>query len=1595
VDVNGDGLADIIGFADAVYFSLSTGNGFAAPQKWTGGYSSTIWKNENIYPRRLADVNGDGLPDIVGFFTDGVHVSLATGNGFSAARKWISDFSSLNWKDENLYPRRLADVNGDGLADIVGFSHADTYVSLSTGTSFAEKQSWSKDYASQFWSNENVYPRHLVDVNGDGLTDIVGFSVLGTHVSLSTGKSFVNTGLWSNFYDSKNWINENIYPRRLADINGDGFVDVVGFASAAVITATSKITSPKFIRTVTNGHNTSLNMQYKPLTNKSVYQKEHNAQYPQQDFIAPLYVVSNLISDNGIGGRQSTTYHYEGAKVDLQGRGFRGFSKIMQTDNATGIQQISYYDRDYRYISTKLKRTETKLPNGTLLAETDNSSSLKDYGNGVHFSRVDKSVSKSYELDGSLISTSTTTNQYDDCGNPTQVSIDSHDGRVETTVSAYDNTSNCVFVTADSPWVLGRLTHTEVTRIVSGQSPQNRASRWEYDPQSGLLVKETIEPNHAQCVEKSYQYDAYGNILSSSVQGCISTQPSIPVRNQTSEYDSKGRYLLKNRNALGHEETKKYDKFGNQIALMGPNGLTTRWEYDGFGRVTKEIRADGTWTQTSYRLCEGETHCPTHAHYFVQTDTAGSPSSVVYFDRLDREIRKVAQGFDGNPIYIDSQYNARGEVVKVSDPYFATAIPVWTSNEYDVVGRVIKQTAPDETVTLKEYHGLTTIVVNPLGQRTTQVKDAQGNLIKSEDSQGKAVTYVYDGFNNPLEMRDSLGNVTQMSYDQRGNKTRLDDPDTHVTAYSYNALGELLSQTDAKNQTTTFRYDLLGRLVERQELEGTTTWGYDTATKAIGSLAKLSSSSGYREIYRYDSFGRATETLTTFNGRTFPVTRYYDQFGRTATIVYPTSFAVRHIYNNYGYLQEVQRTDSNQSVWKAERMNALGQLEKQVAGNGVVTQRTYDALTGHLQTVQTGTQNNPNNIQNLNYRFDSLGNLIERRKNSLSETFAYDSLNRLEKSSVSGGQTLTMRYDELGNITSKSDVGNYSYGNGAGPHAVTQAGTLSYSYDIVGNRISASNGQQIQYTSFNKPSRITQGSTTLEFSYSPDYDRYQQVSTQYGSTKTIWYVGSLYEQETENGLTKHKHTIFAGSDSVAVYTTGDTGEKTHWLHKDHLGSMESITDEQGNRVESLSFDAWGQRRSENWSVLTQAELETLARTVDLHRGFTGHEHLDEVNLIHMNGRVYDPVIGRFLSADPFIQFPEFTQSLNRYSYVLNNPLSLTDPSGFFSLKSVVKKVGNFFKDNWKSIIAVGVGVVVGALTAGIGAAVLGLGVLGSAVLSGAGFGFGSAFSGSLLGGGSFGDALKAGVTGAVIGGITAGLTYGIGHVFFEGLSGMAGFGAKVIAHGMVQGVSTMAQGGRFEHGFLAGMMGKVGGNFGFIGSVVAAGTASELGGGKFMNGAVSGAFVYLFNDALEKVQEFYFKKGYATLPHNKLYGVYCSDGKSCSRGGSHYGVDIAGSIGDKLPSLTQGKAIVGEGGGFGKYVIIGELMYAHLDKLYVQNKQDVNIGDIFGEMGRTGIKDRNMPTHTHIQNVSNGTGLGFHPDPTTLIFGNTSCPLPR
>ncbi|MBD2026812.1 VCBS repeat-containing protein [Leptolyngbya sp. FACHB-711] len=202
------------------------------------------WSSQNRYPRQLADVNGDNRADIVGFGLNDVYVSLANADGtFASAQVGFSDGFTVNdggWNSQDRYPRQLADVNGDGLADIVGFGFDNVFVSLAKGDGTFEQAQiglldgftvndggWSSDIYLQL-----KYPRELADVNGDGRADIVGFGLNDVYVSLvkedGTFRS-AQVGLADGFTVNDGWTSQDQYPRQLADVNEDGRIDIVGF----------------------------------------------------------------------------------------------------------------------------------------------------------------------------------------------------------------------------------------------------------------------------------------------------------------------------------------------------------------------------------------------------------------------------------------------------------------------------------------------------------------------------------------------------------------------------------------------------------------------------------------------------------------------------------------------------------------------------------------------------------------------------------------------------------------------------------------------------------------------------------------------------------------------------------------------------------------------------------------------------------------------------------------------------------------------------------------------------------------------------------------------------------------------------------------------------------------------------------------------------------------------------------------------------------------------------------------------------------------------------------------------------------------------
>ena len=475
--------------------------------------------------------------------------------------------------------------------------------------------------------------------------------------------------------------------------------------------------------------------------------------------------------------------------------------------------------------------------------------------------------------------------------------------------------------------------------------------------------------------------------------------------------------------------------------------------------------------------------------------------------------------------------------------------------------------------------------------------------------------------------------------------------------------------------------------------------------------------------------------------------------------------------------------------------------------------------------------------------------------------------NRLASATVSANiaPVKTFTYDAIGNLLSKSDVGTYTYplAGSALPHAVSVVnGTINstFTYDPNGNQ-TAGLGRSISYTSYNKPSSITQGSATLFFSHDIDHQRFKQQAPE--GTTLYFDAFGVHAERFSSGTSQWYDYVSAGGAMLGVRVLhSDLSVTTRYFHTDNLGSIAVITDETGAVVERDGYDAWGKRRFPNG-----ADDPTGSLTSQVTRGFTGQEELSDVGLVHLNGRVYDPLIARMTSADPMVPDPMNGQAWNRYSYVINNPLAFTDPSGYCFLGLCgLNVISDFFHDIFHQLgKALRRTPILGTI-ATIAAAALCTGPQAIACAVTAALLSTAAVAG--LASGNHGAALKAGLvaaatavafyevgnlTNAVAGVDPANLPEGQAHI--QPQFGTPEYAFNVVAHAAVACGSAVASGGKCGPSALAGGVtsaaGPVINGQGFVAGLVIntalGGGAAVLGGGKFENGAITSAFGYLFN----------------------------------------------------------------------------------------------------------------------------------------------------
>jgi RHS repeat-associated protein len=735
----------------------------------------------------------------------------------------------------------------------------------------------------------------------------------------------------------------------------------------------------------------------------------------------------------------------------------------------------------------------------------------------------------------------------------------------------------------------------------------------------------------------------------------------------------------------GNHWTDSYDSNGLLVAQTDPLGDTSGYTYDSTSQLPLTY-TDPVGNTVSYSYDSQQN--PT------QTTLPGSITMSATFDSSNNALTATngrgyttAYTYDthGNPTLVTQPggntigmaYNTAGQLTSVTDQAGKT-----TGYGYDSAGNLTSATTPQGNKTTYGY--------DTTGRRTAIV-DPRGNVTGGTPS-AHTTTVAYNAGDEVTSVTDQLGHTTTKSYDADGNLTSVTDPNNNTWSYTYDAVNRLTTVTAPDLSTTTYAYDQVGNLTSRTDANGNATlYAYDAANRLItitdalnrtwtlgydgdSNLISVTLPSGGTIHYLYDALGHRTSTTysdstpsvswtydadgnvssmtdgagtvndtynqldqltqTTRGSDTFAYT--YDPAGRIASRTYPDGTATSYAYTDDGNLTSA----TTGSAVTSYQYDPVGYLTQTTLPNGVVEANTFDAAN-RLTQLNDG-------FRTFAYGYDPAGNVTSRTVGGVTDSYAYDTLNRL--TDISGGLTVHYGYDQVGNRTSMIDgTGTTSYSYNLGDQlqsATAPGGTTSYGFDQNGNETTAGNWN---YT-FNLAGQLTDagnGSTAANYSYDGTGNR---LSSTVGSSTTnyLWdnnfALAQLSLERDSSGNLIRRYTYGNGRISMTTPSTAA------YYSTDAIGSVTELSGGGGTQLGQYDFNPFGDNpTSSNVDPSVAGNPITFAG-----------EYQDPITgLYDLRARQYDPTMGDFLSPDPL--GPQDYASV--YAYVDDNPLGYLDPSG--------------------------------------------------------------------------------------------------------------------------------------------------------------------------------------------------------------------------------------------------------------------------------------------------------------------------------------------
>ena len=991
-DVNGDGFADLVkshqlGATKKVYINNGDNTGWAEDANYSipEYFLDTSAGDLGV---RMADVNGDGLTDIVRGYQSGdikkVYLNNGDGTGWTEDAGFSLPHYFIDSSAGNL-GMRFAEVNGDGFADLIRSHQSGSvqkvYINNGDNTGWAEDANYSVPEAFIDTSNGDLGVR-IADMNGDGLDDIVR-SVQGT-----SEKVYLNNG------DGTGWTEDTDYVlpawfldtsggdqgTRLTDIDGDNAVDFVRAHQSGAVKETHPKDGPKggLLHKITSSAGALTTVTYKggpEFTESGELLNPHLA--------LGIDLVDSVSISNGFNTIATTTYSYGGGEYYYNNEFDREFAYFATTTriDPLGFKTITNYHQG-NATSTTLGENEDHIAKKgkpyriAIYDDADNlyKSTINKWENyPLDYERNYVSLSRTTELtydgDGDHKDKAETFTYNTSTGNLTgrfewgEVT-GSTDGSF--TDSGSDNFGTTYTYAASSSLAIMGLPSRET--VVNSASTTVKDTKFYYDNQShGTVVKgnETMRElwkSDTTWIDIEKTFNSYGLV----------TQEKDP-RDKTTDYtyDAYNVHAATSTNAKGQSTGFVRDYSSGAVKRTNDsNGLIFERTLDPLDRVTAVMQPD-LGNPATLVTASAYTYTDTVGSRQVQKtrylSSATSTDKRTYLDGLNRTIQERVEAEDANTYAVkDYVYNLNGQLQKESLPYFdtgssrtsaITTTALFSVLDYDPLGRVTTIATAVGTTT-NAYDQWRQSVTDPLSNVKHFTRDVYGNLTQVEevnDGNTYTTTYAYNYLKNLTNITDDAGNDRDFTYDGLGRRTAAEDLHASGDAtfgswsYTYDDSGNLMSQTDPNSQTVNRTYDDLNRVLT-EDYTGSAgtevTYSYDGCIYGIGKLCGATTTdSGIN--YTYNALGGTASETNQIDGEDYTTSYSYDRAGNQILITYPDSSQVQNNYNSAGLLEAVSYKEAGASTFSDVVVDfdysPLGQITYQLNGNGTETTNVYDA----------------------------------------------------------------------------------------------------------------------------------------------------------------------------------------------------------------------------------------------------------------------------------------------------------------------------------------------------------------------------------------------------------------------------------------------------------------------------------------------------------------------------------------------------------------------------------------------------------------------------------------------------------------------------